>query len=129
MASAATMKGEPSDWRATRIRGWVSYRANRVVQLTPPEPRARESYDRSCSLTMTCSPSAARPSMIASPNSLSDEYGDQVGAYSTVGVLGSSDSERTIALRFKEPSTRQSSFGYPINGAENRSSTANPASM
>src|SRR3954469_16518394 len=94
----------------------------------PPDARAERSYERSCSLTMTLRPSAASEVMIDSPDPTSEEYGDHVGAYNTVGAEGSRPRRAWMAALSSEPSTRQSTFGYPIRAAVGLSGSTSPAS-
>src|SRR5436190_7056652 len=80
-------------------------------QSTDPACCDRTSNDRSCSLTMMLTLSAASDGSSSAPMLLSEENADHVGAYSTVGLDGSRPSDWWISQRLSDPSTRQSAFG------------------
>ena len=82
----------------------ASRRRGAAAAATPsrrrPEYRSRRSRDRSCSLTIRLIGSRSRPATRSTPMALSDDAGDHVGAYRTVGRDGSSpsDSEDGVAV-------------------------------
>ena len=120
-------------WRRVGVPGHVDARVGtELLQARSPVRPSRSrrsvgSYNRSCSFTMRLRPRRGSVSMTALPKAFSDEWGDHVGAYRTVGTSGSSPSDCWMARRSSVPSTRQSTLGYPMSAASGPSWSMRPA--
>src|SRR5438105_3624196 len=80
-------------WRGAPWATWTcpsrQIASSLVLQSICPDPRIPWSYERSWSFTITLTPRPPSALMTAAPMTFSDEYGDHVGAYNTVGAVGS----------------------------------------